>query len=333
MKNRKLPLFIISILMTTYFLAGCGNSKEEPLPVMEETSSSASEIKEVESGAQFSFSDVSELEFWFGSGVGAWSTVLTVDGDGSFEGEYHDFDMGDIGEDYPYGVCYLSNFTGKFTEPVKINDYTYSVKLQDMELKEEPDTEEIIDGIRYIYSAPHGLEDAKEVLFYLPGAPIQDLPTEYRNWMTGYGTFTDTQLPFYGLYNVNTGGGFSSYEKSPLPSVNDELVNISEEAQALENKLETEALSQVEMNITASEIYQLWDDELNVIWNQLKEKLNLEAMEALTAEEREWITFKENEIQKAGAEFEGGSMQPMVESLKGAELTKARVYELAEYLQ
>lgn len=56
-------------------------------------------------------------------------------------------------------------------------------------------------------------------------------------------------------------------------------------------------------------------------------------MEQITAEEREWISYKESEIANAGAEAEGGSMQALLENDKGAELTKARVYELIEYLK
>ena len=58
-----------------------------------------------------------------------------------------------------------------------------------------------------------------------------------------------------------------------------------------------------------------------------------ETMEALTIEEREWIEKKERAIREAGAKYEGGTLQPMEEALKGAELTKARVYELLEILE
>jgi len=51
----------------------------------------------------------------------------------------------------------------------------------------------------------------------------------------------------------------------------------------------------------------------------------------ILAEQREWIATKEAEVKAAGAEYEGGSMQPMVMNMKAAELTKARVYELLEY--
>ena len=38
-------------------------------------------------------------------------------------------------------------------------------------------------------------------------------------------------------------------------------------------------------------------------------------------------------MQAAGQEHEGGSAQPLDEAMKAAELTKARVYELAEYAE
>ena len=87
------------------------------------------------------------------------------------------------------------------------------------------------------------------------------------------------------------------------------------------------------MNETSAKLYKLWDDELNVIWNRLKENLDDEKMKSLTGEEREWISYKEKEIKAAGSEYEGGSMQALVENDKGAELTKERVYELEKLLR
>lgn len=57
------------------------------------------------------------------------------------------------------------------------------------------------------------------------------------------------------------------------------------------------------------------------------------SMEALRVEEREWIVFKEAEVKAAGQEYEGGSMQELTELMRAAELTKDRVYELAEYVE
>lgn len=164
----------------------------------------------------FSFVDVSHLEFWFGSGAGAWCTVLTVHNDGTFEGEYRDSDVGSM---------WLCNFTGKFSEPIKVNDYTYSVWLEQIKLEGVPGTEEIKDGIKLMYSNPYGLDDAEELLFYLPGAPVRELPEGYQSWMRSYGDYIGTELPFYGLYNVNGEQGYSSH-------ISDNIRALDESAQA-----------------------------------------------------------------------------------------------------
>lgn len=53
----------------------------------------------------------------------------------------------------------------------------------------------------------------------------------------------------------------------------------------------------------------------------------------LTSVQKDWISNKENEMKKAGSEYEGGSIRPMIEYLKGAELTRNRVYELIELVK
>ena len=98
-------------------------------------------------------------------------------------------------------------------------------------------------------------------------------------------------------------------------------------------KKQEEAVTQPEMNETAEEMYQLWDDTLNVVWGLLETNLNEADMEVLRKEEREWIASKDAEVQAAGQENGGGSLQPLLEAMKAAELTKTRVYELAEYAE
>ena len=87
------------------------------------------------------------------------------------------------------------------------------------------------------------------------------------------------------------------------------------------------------MNQLSKELYLLWDNELNSLWSRLKEKLDADAMKQLTDEEREWIQWKDLEVKAAGSEAEGGSLQPLLENDRAAELTRNRVYELAERLK
>jgi hypothetical protein len=152
--------------------------------------------------------------FVFTSGVGAWATVVTIHQDGTFEGTYHDSDMGDWGEDYEGGTVYLCSFAGKFTNIQEVDDYTYSMEIEYIDMDEEPGVEWIEDSVRYISSEPYGLDDPTIFYLYLPGATMADLPEEFVNWISmPYGWSTEDipkTLPFYGLYNINMQEGFLS---------------------------------------------------------------------------------------------------------------------------
>ncbi|MCI9436793.1 MAG: DUF1311 domain-containing protein [Lachnospiraceae bacterium] len=363
--------WIITVLMTTCMLSACGRTGDEEVPgqlssvslekqpdeeIPEDYSengaggssenadlgtSSPTETSEstmrTDPETKFCLDDLRDRCFYFSSGVGAWSTELFINGDGSFEGNYHDADMGDTGEDYPNGIMYFSSFSGGFGEPEKIDDFTYKLKLAYLEFDEIPETEEIMDGVRWIYSTAYGLDGGENFYLYLPGAPLSELPEEYLQWV-GYhdsDSISGTELPFYGLYNADAQTGFSSslYER---PGIS-ERIQIEIDAAAavsadLDAKLQ-EAETQGDMNMISAQMYETWDETLNIIWKLLESDLNEAAMEKLRAEEREWIAQKEELITAAGMEYEGGSMQPMAESLKAAELTEERVYELAAYAE
>lgn len=158
------------------------------------------------------------LQFSFLSGAGGWSTELYMTGgdsyDGSFTGQYHDSDMGSVGEDYPNGTVYYCNFTGKFTQPERLDEFVYSVKLE--ELTYDPAGEESIeDGVRYITAEPYGLENVGELRIYFPGYPIKNIPEDDRFWLLSapeLAVYTldelgEQELPgnTYLIHNVNEG--------------------------------------------------------------------------------------------------------------------------------
>lgn len=161
----------------------------------------------------FSFADLADYEFYFSSGAGGWGTSMTIHADGSFSGEYSDSDMGVAGEGYPNGTVYQATFTGQFTKPEKVDEYTYSMQIASIHYTNNPGTEEIKDGTYYYYTDAYGLDNAQNFYLYLPGAPLVRLPEEYLNWIGYYDLFatTDTQLTSYGLYNETPQYGFSSY--------------------------------------------------------------------------------------------------------------------------
>lgn len=288
-------------------------------------------------GAEFGFEALADRLFEFCSGAGAWSTELFINSDGTFEGSYHDSDMGDTGADYPNGTRYYCSFTGKFDDLEKVDEFTYKMKLVSLVYEDEPDKEEILDGIRYIYSGAYGLVGGTDFLLYLPGAKLADLPEGYRSWVGYYypESVEETELPYYGLYNLNEENGFSSYvyeEQSLAERIAMEISFAEESAAELETQIQ-EASTQADMNEAGAELYRTWDDTLNIVWKLLESELDAETMEALRVEERNWIAVKDEAVKAAGKEFADSNLQPMAESMKAAELTKERVYELAEYAQ
>lgn len=241
-------IFGVSVLCAAVILgtvSGCGASGEEKVTVVGmaaeseasetegsgEASSLASELTEPEeevvsepveiSRAEeadeeetvLPFAGQEQIDFVFSSGVGAWATELSVFEDGSFEGSYHDADMGDTGEDYPNGVVYVCNFSGKFVQTAQVDEYTYLLQVEELELEETPGTESIENGIRYIYSQPYGMPEDGEMYLFLPGIALGELPDAYIGWVTmAIQDSNASTLPFYGLYSPEDEYGFFGYE-------------------------------------------------------------------------------------------------------------------------
>ncbi len=316
-----------------------GISSDEPVENEDSSASQPSSGDEENEGQSFSFSDIKDFEFYFSSGVGAWSTEFTVNDDGSFSGGYHDTNMGETGEGFPNGTVYTCTFSGSFSQPDKINDYTYSVSLESLTWEIEEGHEEIIDGVKYIYSTPYGLYPGKEFYFYLPTAPFDQLPEDFISWANNYAYSSPDERPaelgYYGLYNLDEKVGFSGY---PSPNADpqvriDFIVRQTElRSDVLDKKLD-ECTTQGDMNSVSYEIYTLWDDCLNQIWNIFKENLDPDEMDKLTEEELSWIEEKEQAVTDASSEFEGGSLAPLAANSKAAELTRERVYYLGEYMK
>lgn len=322
-------LFAMGILMM-----GCGKEevKLSQVIVSEETTEATETAKPSETTEMLQFADLKDVEFYFASGAGGWRTVLQIESDGSFSGIFSDSEMGSVGEGYPNGTYYYCDFEGIFTEPVKVNDYTYSMKIQEISCANQPETTEIRDEILYCYSTPYGIEGAEEVLLYLPGAPTKELPEEYMSWVRNDMENPDTpELPFYGLYNQTEQNGFSSYDISGR--IDDMMDATKEWSSTIRASLEHEDLNQAEMNEKAQELYEIWDSALNTLWSELKEELSEDEFAKLLAEQRAWIAKKEGAVEEAGKEYEGGSIYGLIVSMEAADITEERVYELYEMLK
>ncbi|MBR2122004.1 MAG: DUF1311 domain-containing protein [Lachnospiraceae bacterium] len=312
----------------------------------------ASDGAQAETAGGLTFADLQDIDFNFSSGAGGWGTELHIGADGSFSGSYHDSEMGEVTEETPHGAYYCCDFKGQFTELKKVNEYTYSTSIAQMTYEKEAGTEEVKDQMMYKYTDPYGLDSAETLYIYLPEAKVVDLPEAFVDWVRMAMNYEDRQeLGFYGLYNEAGEAGFSGFPKDALSGgadgaaaaagetvsdgaagIKSALQKTEEAAAALQAELDSD-IPQTQMNLTSGELYQVWDDQLNLIWAYLKDTLDAGAMKTLTAEQVKWIDNKESEVAKAAAEYEGGSIAPLVANTKAAELTRDRVYELMEYVK
>ena len=151
------------------------------------------------------------LELCFSSGAGAWSTWMTLYGDGSFEGAFHDSNMGESGEGYPNGTVYTSRFRGKFVLRGQPQPHVYELELEQLENLSGQTEPFIQQGVRYVPSDPYGLEGGRQFFLYLPDTPVEGLNEEFLSWWPNrFDAQPPRTLSRYGLYNVEMECGFFS---------------------------------------------------------------------------------------------------------------------------
>ena len=190
----------------------------------------------------------------FTSGVGGWGTELLLAENGTFTGNYHDSNMGDIGPGYPNGSVIICDFKGKFSEPRPVDQYTMSMRMESLEVENTPGIEYYEDDIRYIYSDPYGLANADEIMIYLPGTRIDDLPEDSRIWLISFLNLNTTDVfpeNFYMLYNVNEGLGFVGTSEV---HTDDQYIFVDSDLRYLTEN-EIRALSLRDINYAKNEIY------------------------------------------------------------------------------
>ena len=135
-----------------------------------------------------SFADLSAT-YVFSSGAGAWGTVLYLQENGTFYGDYHDSNLDTV---------YYCTFKGIFAKPIKIDQYSYSMHIDRFEIT---DDYEKYEGLKYIKSDPYGLEGASELIVYIPGTPLSAIPKAYQSWIHLSGSATKLPDNKYVLCN------------------------------------------------------------------------------------------------------------------------------------
>ena len=160
------------------------------------------------------FSKIQGKWFEFSSGVGAWSTELIMAENGAFSGNFHDSEMGETGEGYPNGTVYGCTFHGQFSDPEKVDETTWKVKIK-VEMDEGQVPEAIEDQIRYVTAPPYGLEKAETVMIYETGTPIEKLPEGFMSWSHMQEVDPDAKtLPYYAIWNETDDAGFVSIDEA-----------------------------------------------------------------------------------------------------------------------
>ncbi len=252
-KLRMIPALLCMILAVSMILGACTPASEAAKTAQkkeekegggldkDDKKDKKDDVKEADPGGKDKeqkefdlFEEMSNWEYTFSSGAGGWQTNMTVMPDGTFKGLYNDSDMGDTGDGYPDGTLYECSFMGKFSEPRKVDKYTYMLEIADIKYENEPGKEEIKDNMHLIYTKPYGLEevvDKSEDLFvYLPGRDTKDMTEDFWSWIgyLWYGAYLGSDmdyvddipedLTFCALYNTK-GLAFYSYPVTENNSV------------------------------------------------------------------------------------------------------------------
>ena len=116
--------------------------------------------------------------------IGGWNTQMEISKDGNIIGTFRDTNWWYTGPNHPKGQIFISDFTGKFNNLDKVNDYEYKMTLTDLEYAKVGETK-FVNGVKIDTSVPRGIADekspGKEFILYLPGHPVKDLPEIVRS--------------------------------------------------------------------------------------------------------------------------------------------------------
>jgi hypothetical protein len=145
-----------------------------------------------------------------------WYSQLVLQSNGSFAGDSYKGDANDYNNSlYPDGTAYVSNFTGKFENITKINDYTYSMVIKDnLELAQKENETWFADGLKFISGDPIGITKDTDYVLYTSETPLKELSNEILSWWPEI-TLPEEERPeklsCYCLYNVKEKVAFFAY--------------------------------------------------------------------------------------------------------------------------
>ena len=109
------------------------------------------------------------------------------------------------------------------------------------------------------------------------------------------------------------------------------MKKIDSESKKLDKEYDSDRGStQAGMNGISGEQAKLYDDELNQIYDYLKQNLSKEKSKELEKSEMAWIKEKESNIAEIKKQYEGGSVTPLMVNSEVAKESKERCYYLID---
>lgn len=109
------------------------------------------------------------------------------------------------------------------------------------------------------------------------------------------------------------------------------MKKIDSESEKLDKEYDSNRGStQAGMNGISGEQAKLYDNELNEIYDYLKQNLSKEKSKELEKSEMAWIKEKESNIAEIKKQYEGGSVTPLMVNSEVAKESKERCYYLID---
>ena len=201
---------IVLCILIMLACSACENDNNEKKEEQEVDTSGNLIVEEVVKPEKTLLPFENGLTFILNSGTGNWETTLVLDNEGGIYGDFHDLNMGEVGEGYENGTYYWNEFWGYSDNIEKVNDYSYKFILKDVATSQPGDVEELDDEDSMLFKTTYNIEgvvDESEYILYLPNTPVMELPEESLFWLKNIEADKDV-IDCYILYCVKNGDTF-----------------------------------------------------------------------------------------------------------------------------
>lgn len=282
---------------------------------------------------EVTFEFLSHYTYGFSSGAGAWCDNFYIEKDGYFHGNYQDTDMGDVGDDYPYGTINLCDYSGHFGNIRKIDDYTYAMDILDIEDNTKYQEDTIKYGVRYVNSEPYALGHTQEIQIYLPGKPTSEIDEEVGIWLRMYDDEIK-ELPGLALVNPSFNGGIrADTRQEPVDDARQKYSYCEDSIGYYKDDLSDANSTTVDLLRAAELEYDVADDCLNYIWLLVKYNVPEEKFQTILEEQRQWNKEKEEVGKEYNNTNKYGTLGAVEANDQMADMTMERCQKLIDYLR